>query len=409
MKIILEFTPFNMDSTSLTTSQLLVSSPCSLKRKASTLVTSNETCSICLHGDAVLQTKECGHLFHTRCVASWPMVTCPTCYALVSSVSIVNVNLDEKPPAVRSGTWVREEENFVAGIIAIYEDLAFPLSEGTSIRTLLARLLNCTPMRVSKKFQKHPLGKHTYYSCTKNRFDFNAEEHATKMRHLSTLESAFRSSIALKYNYENGDSEVEDLSIASRQFWAQQFLFFVTNAKQSVEGIDISSLKPNKGTLKMLRAGQYGEVITLAQEAREKIETPSEPFDFVSARTWKYQDTKHLPSIHCLLAPTLVNSKMLFKKGRFDGAKHSRSSLLLAQSNPWKTMDFIPARTCKKKSTKHSISSLLAPTTSGAISDPLTLDKSKDAPYNRGPVSPDHLDYFIRYNPSHKNDWITLV
>ena len=81
--------------------------------------------------------------------------------------------------------------------------------------------------------------------------------------------------------------------------------------------------------------------------------------------------------------------------------------LVIGKSNPWETLDFIPARSLPQKGIKHSIASLLAPT--DAISDPLTSEKSKDAPYKRRRASPDHFDYFIRYNPSPPNDWITLV
>ena len=370
--------PYNMYSSSFT-SQLLVSAPCSLKRKAISPLTDNVACSICLHEDAVLQTKECGHFFHTRCVASWPMVNCPTCTAPVSSVSIVNVNLDEKP-AVRSGKWGREEEKYMAAVLAIHEDDAFPLANGTPLRTFLARLLNCSPMRVSKKFQKNPLGKRTYEPSAGNRFSFSAKEHSIKMRHLSTLESEFRASIIWKRNHDisNRKAEVRDLSIAARQFWVKTFLTFAVLNGQSVDGIDFSGSKGKKQTLRRIRAGHYNQLFTVdqgASKSRKPINMPPalknpmtmehlNPWrasDFIPARSWKQQNTKHL-SIASLLAPTPVGSKMIVKKGSFDDAI-----------------------------------------------DLLGLEESTNDAQTWAQVASDDLPHLIKYNPSHSNDWYTLV
>ena len=171
------------------------------------------------------------------------MVNCPTCAASVSSVSIVNVNLDEKP-AVRSGKWTDEEKDFAAAILAIYENGALPLANGTPIRTVLARLLNCTLMRVSKKFQNTPLGKETYEPSTGNQSEFNLEKHAIKMRHFCKLESAFRDSIACKNSYSSyTGSAVDEIRKSARQFWVQTFLTFAIFVEQSIDGIVVSRRK----------------------------------------------------------------------------------------------------------------------------------------------------------------------
>ena len=263
-----------MNSYSSFSSLLSVAAPSSLKRQASESIY-NSTCSICLHVDAVIQTKECGHLFHTRCVSSWPMVHCPTCDALVSSVSIVNVNLDEKP-APRSGTWTKEEEDFVEAILSLFEDGAFPLVNGTPVRFILARLLNCTPMRLSKKFQKNPLGKQTYKASTEDPIEFNTR--TDKMRHFSSLESTFRTRIALRRRYDscNGSAEVEALSAAARQFWVQHFLTFAVSSGQSIEGIDVSGPKKKKHILKKLLARKYSQVIN-SLDLISLSECPSTP------------------------------------------------------------------------------------------------------------------------------------
>ncbi|TYZ67857.1 hypothetical protein PybrP1_003288 [[Pythium] brassicae (nom. inval.)] len=51
----------------------------------------------------------------------------------------------------RSGPWSREEEAYAAGLIDCFFKGVLEVSEGTTLRALLAARLRCNPMRVSKK------------------------------------------------------------------------------------------------------------------------------------------------------------------------------------------------------------------------------------------------------------------
>ncbi|CAB9514594.1 RING [Seminavis robusta] len=55
-------------------------------------------------------------------------------------------------PPLRQGKWTREEEEYVACLIDEFKTGMMPLAEGTSLRTFLSKMLNCHPMRISKKF-----------------------------------------------------------------------------------------------------------------------------------------------------------------------------------------------------------------------------------------------------------------
>lgn len=57
---------------------------------------------------------------------------------------------EEKPK--RRGKWLPEEEAYATRLIREFKDGLLPLSDGTTLRTFLATLLNCDPMRISKKF-----------------------------------------------------------------------------------------------------------------------------------------------------------------------------------------------------------------------------------------------------------------
>jgi len=57
-----------------------------------------------------------------------------------------------KGPLLRRGKWTSEEENYANRLIQEFKSGLLPLTDGTTLRTFLSKLLNCDPMRISKKF-----------------------------------------------------------------------------------------------------------------------------------------------------------------------------------------------------------------------------------------------------------------
>jgi hypothetical protein len=62
------------------------------------------------------------------------------------------VNNSKKGPALRRGKWTPEEEAYANRLIQEFKAGLLPLTDGTTLRTFLSKLLNCDPMRISKKF-----------------------------------------------------------------------------------------------------------------------------------------------------------------------------------------------------------------------------------------------------------------
>ena len=58
----------------------------------------------------------------------------------------------KKGPPLRRGKWTAEEEAYANRLILEFKAGLLPLQEGTTLRTFLSKLLNCDPMRISKKF-----------------------------------------------------------------------------------------------------------------------------------------------------------------------------------------------------------------------------------------------------------------
>jgi len=64
---------------------------------------------------------------------------------------------------IRRGKWTVEEENYAHKLFTEFGAAIIPLAEGITLRTFLARMLNCDPMRISKKYVGHnSIGKQVY-------------------------------------------------------------------------------------------------------------------------------------------------------------------------------------------------------------------------------------------------------
>lgn len=57
-----------------------------------------------------------------------------------------------KRAGLRRGKWTAEEEAYANRLIYEFKLGLLPLTDGTTLRTFLSKLLNCDPMRISKKF-----------------------------------------------------------------------------------------------------------------------------------------------------------------------------------------------------------------------------------------------------------------
>lgn len=61
---------------------------------------------------------------------------------------------------VRAGKWSPEEETYACRLIRDFEQGSLvDCEEGSTLRSYLARKLNCAPMRISKKFAGKCIGK----------------------------------------------------------------------------------------------------------------------------------------------------------------------------------------------------------------------------------------------------------
>ncbi|CAB9503368.1 expressed unknown protein [Seminavis robusta] len=108
----------------------------------------------------------------------------------------------KKRPPMHSGRWTPEEEEYVVGLIAEFDDGQLPIAEGTTLRSFLAKMLNCNPKRVSKKYDGNPIynGKAAY---SRSKTTLPPPEACTRQENLLELERKFREALLTMQRVES--------------------------------------------------------------------------------------------------------------------------------------------------------------------------------------------------------------
>jgi len=95
-------------------------------------------------------------------------------------------------PPLRRGKWSAEEEAYASRLIVEFRAGLLPLTDGTTLRTFLSKLLNCDPMRISKKFVgSNCIGKQVFRRRSADVSNLTPEQIALTRRELSELEKRF--------------------------------------------------------------------------------------------------------------------------------------------------------------------------------------------------------------------------
>ena len=103
----------------------------------------------------------------------------------------------KKGPPLRRGKWTPEEEAYANRLIQEFKAGLLPLTDGTTLRTFLSKLLNCDPMRISKKFVgSNCIGKQVFRRRTADLNRLTPEQIQQSRAELSELERRFLERVA---------------------------------------------------------------------------------------------------------------------------------------------------------------------------------------------------------------------
>lgn len=93
---------------------------------------------------------------------------------------------------LRRGKWTPEEEAYANRLIEEFKNGMLPIADGTTLRTFLSKLLNCDPMRISKKYVgNNCIGKQVYRQRHNDLDEISPEIIERNKKELEELERQF--------------------------------------------------------------------------------------------------------------------------------------------------------------------------------------------------------------------------
>jgi len=102
-----------------------------------------------------------------------------------------------KKAGLRRGKWTTEEEFYATRLIYEFKLGLLPLTDGTTLRTFLSKLLNCDPMRISKKFVgQNCIGKQVFRRRQQDLEKLSPEQIEVSRKELAELERKFLERVA---------------------------------------------------------------------------------------------------------------------------------------------------------------------------------------------------------------------
>lgn len=189
-------------------------------------------CDGCKSCGAILELDGCGHRFHPRCVFTWPLTQCELCAVPVATVKIFREYKNAHNSMARKGKWSTDEHKYANMMMKQFQLGALPLVDGLHLRGFISSLLQCDPLRVTKKYSGHAIGKQNFFYQYRKNYCYNL--HIKLQKRVSSLRNHFYWHI--QYRCKFGHSiNIQELKAAESDYWIREFLRFADKIGQRVE------------------------------------------------------------------------------------------------------------------------------------------------------------------------------
>jgi hypothetical protein len=133
-----------------------------------------------------------------------------------SASSITDSGEEPTKQPLRRGKWTPEEEAYANRLIQEFKAGLLPLTDGTTLRTFLSKLLNCDPMRISKKFVgSNCIGKQVFRRRGADVNNLTPEQVQQTRLELSELEKKFLDRVSRSKSSKKISSSAKKKSAAA--------------------------------------------------------------------------------------------------------------------------------------------------------------------------------------------------
>ncbi|CEG48258.1 conserved hypothetical protein [Plasmopara halstedii] len=278
------------------------------------------SCLLCYNPNVDVMLEPCHHQFHAGCIERTLTKdkVCPTCWMpiqaprrliqqqyavqveksthqdsgyIVDSKSQVldgptsnaagggtptgNVTTKQQTAAaMRKGKWTAEESAYCDRLIEEFKKGNLPLAEGTTLRTFLSKLLNCDPMRISKKYTGDQcIGKIIF---RRRDDDVSTDDMESIRKELAELEKTYLE--REQYNQRRREKRLEsELSRDKNRVVAARSIGYAASGNPSAMTSPHSQHQHQQGYLSSLMTKQEPRSVSLQQQVNPGYGVSSRP------------------------------------------------------------------------------------------------------------------------------------
>ncbi|KAE9024347.1 hypothetical protein PR002_g11470 [Phytophthora rubi] len=195
-------------------------------------------CEACKSCGAVLELDGCGHRFHPRCIYAWPATHCEICDEPVSAVLVFRGSRGLSNSGARKGKWSVDEHKYADMMMKQFQVGALPLADGLHLRVFMANMLQCDPLRVTKKYTGQAIGKQNFAFQHRKNYCYNL--HVKLQKQLSNSRNHYYWHVQYRCKF-SANLNIQDLKAAEAEYWVREFCKFAKKIGQRVEFVAASN------------------------------------------------------------------------------------------------------------------------------------------------------------------------
>ncbi|KAL3656407.1 hypothetical protein V7S43_018710 [Phytophthora oleae] len=195
-------------------------------------------CEACKSCGAILELDGCGHRFHPRCIYSWPATHCEVCDESVGNVLVFRESKNRSNTGVRKGKWSIDEHKYADLLMKQFKLGALPLADGLHLRVFMANMLQCDPLRVTKKYVGQGIGKQNFFYQREKNYCYNL--HVKLQKQISNLRNHYYWHVQYRCKF-GPNLNIQELKAAEADYWIREFIKFAKKIEQKVAFTTVST------------------------------------------------------------------------------------------------------------------------------------------------------------------------
>ncbi|EEY70648.1 uncharacterized protein PITG_06120 [Phytophthora infestans T30-4] len=189
-------------------------------------------CEACKSCGAILELDGCGHRFHPRCIFAWPATHCEVCDEPVGNVLVFRETKNSSNSNARKGKWSIDEHKYANLLMKQFKLGALPLADGLHLRVFMANMLQCDPLRVTKKYTGQAIGKQNFFYQRGKNYCYNL--HVKLQKQFSNLRNHYYWHVQYRCKF-GPNLNIQELKAAEADYWIGEFCKFAKRIGQKVK------------------------------------------------------------------------------------------------------------------------------------------------------------------------------